>query len=97
MSGTTFLMKGASGVRYHGAYSRTTLEIRGTWRMSGPQPVGDDGGVPDLVHQVFEQFPKVQRIALSYEGGGVVFSRMEPAEADASAAGVAPAEGGQQS
>ena len=83
---TTFLLKGAAGTRYHGAYSRTTLEVRGTWGMSGPQPVSEDGGVPDLVHQLFEQFPKVQRIALGYEGGGAVFSRMADADDEATKA-----------
>lgn len=76
MSGTTFVMKGAAGVRYHGSHSRTKLDIRGHVSMSGPQPVSDDGGVPELVHQLFQQFPHLKQVALGAETHGVVYQRM---------------------
>lgn len=88
MNGTTFLMKGASGVRYHGSHSRTKLEIRGAIGMSGPQPVSDDGGVPELVHQLFQQFPKLQQVALGADTFGVVYQRMRDEDA--------PSDGGLQ-
>lgn len=74
---TSFLMKGATGVRYHGSHSRSKLDIRGHISMSGPQPVGDEGGVPELVHQLFQQFPKLQQVALGAETFGVVYQRMK--------------------
>lgn len=75
--GTTFLMRGATGVRYHGSHSRTKLEIRGHISMSGPQPVSDNGGVPELVHQLFQQFPQLQQVALGAADCGVVFQRIQ--------------------
>jgi hypothetical protein len=76
---TTFLLKGHKAKEvFHGSHAVTgTLEIRGNWSMSGPQPVGD-GGVPECVAQVFRSMPAVTRIALQGENGaGSVWQRVE--------------------
>lgn len=80
MSWTTFNLKGARGISYHGSHSRTKMEIRGCFSMSGPQPVSDDGGVPELVHQLFQNFPKLQQVALCADDSGVVYQRIEKGE-----------------
>lgn len=75
---TTFALKGHAGTIYHGAHSRTPLEIRGHFHIQGPQPVGD-GGVPKWVSDAFDAMPHMTRIALSSKTGGVVWSRIEEA------------------
>lgn len=72
----TFAMRGNKSEVYHGAHSRTPLEIRGSFSMSGPQPVGDDGGVPTAVAEIFRAMPHCQTISLGNEKGGVVYSRL---------------------
>lgn len=75
--GIVFSMRGAKGPQYHGSYVRTPMEIRGAVSMSGPQPVSNEGGVPELVHQLFQAYPGVKRIALGTDTGGVVYHRMD--------------------
>lgn len=71
----TFALKGGKARTFHGSHSRTPLSISGTWQFSGPQPVDDDGGVPQWVADLFDRMPDLKRIALGTETGGVVWSR----------------------
>jgi hypothetical protein len=75
----TFALKGHKGKLYHGSHSRTPLEFRGTWNMTGRQPVGD-GGVPQWIDELMEANPDIQQIAISTNDGGVIWSRI-PEEA----------------
>lgn len=72
----TFAMKGGTGKRVHGAYSRSPLEIKGHFTMSGPQPIDDESGCPQWVADLFDQHPDIQRVALSGDEWGAVFSRI---------------------
>ena len=76
---TTFALKGHRGKLYHGEHFGTPLEFRGSFRMSGRQPVGD-GGVPEWVDRLMEANPDIQKIAISSIGSGVIWSRI-PKEA----------------
>jgi hypothetical protein len=73
----TFLMRGpkSDAQVFHGAHSRSPLEIRGQFSMTGPQPVGD-GGVPKWVADLFESMPDLKQVALSTDKRGVVWSRL---------------------
>jgi hypothetical protein len=71
----SFAMKGSTKPTFHGAHSHTKLEIRGNFYASGPQPVGDDGGVPQWVADAFAYFPSLREIALNGDTHGVVYSR----------------------
>ena len=75
---TIFAMKGGPGRTFHGAYSRTAMEIKGHWHMQGPQPVSDDGGVPQWAADLFDAMPDLMQIALATKRGGVVWTRPEP-------------------
>lgn len=70
-----FTLKEFNGKRFHGSYSRTPLEIRGTFHLQGPQPIGE-GGVPEYIAEIFEKLPELENIALSYKTGGVIWTRM---------------------
>lgn len=62
----------------HGSYSRTKMEIRGHWHLSGPQSVATEGGCPEWVNNLFENRPELKRVALDFgENGGVVYTRMD--------------------
>ncbi|MEJ7932535.1 hypothetical protein WG922_21375 [Ramlibacter sp. AN1015] len=81
---TKFLLKGSKAIRYHGAHSRVPLEIMGKFTLSGPQPVDNDGGVPEAIHAMFEARPGLHRIALSTkDGGGVVWTRIDDEASEA--------------
>ena len=74
---TTFLLKGnKTAERFYGQHSRTPLEIKGHWSMSGPQAVGE-GGVPECVAEVFRAFPHMKSIALGTDTHGVVWQRLD--------------------
>jgi hypothetical protein len=73
---TVFLMSGSKAKAFHGTYSRTRLDIRGTHSLSGPQPIGE-GGVPQWVADAFDAHPGLMQIALNGEDRGAVYSRLE--------------------
>lgn len=70
-----FAMKGHHGPLFHGSHSTKSLEIRGQFHCSGPQPVGE-GGCPQWVADIFDRLPKLDRIALDGDGRGVVWTRI---------------------
>lgn len=55
------------------AYSRTALDIRGSFNIQGPQQVGPNG-VPQEVADLFERMPNAKHIAITSSEGGVVFT-----------------------
>ncbi len=55
--------------RYHGSHGSGGLKVKGTFWMSGPQPVGK-GGVPEEVAALFRAFPTIQMVALEMEEDG---------------------------
>lgn len=65
---------------FHGAHSRSGIEVTGHWSTQGPQPVGE-GGVPQWVADAFDADPRLMQVALSgeHEGQkfGSVYSRIE--------------------
>lgn len=73
---TVFAMKGNAGPIFHGAHSRSKLEIKGCFTAQGPQPVGDEGGVPQWIADAFAAMPHLQQLALNGEHSGVIYSRM---------------------
>jgi hypothetical protein len=73
-----FTPKESTVERIHASYSRKALDIRGTWYMSGPQPVGVDGGAPQWVWDLFEQDETIQTVTVGRADYGVVYARMTP-------------------
>lgn len=63
--------------RFHGAYANGELEIKGSFVFSGPQPVNNEGGIPEYIVQLFDHFPDIDQIALSGKKGSRVYSRFE--------------------
>jgi len=74
---TAFAVRGFRGRTVHASYSSTPLDVKGTWHLRGPQPVGGAGGAPEWVVDVFEANPLVQFIAVGTEMNGVVYGRMD--------------------
>lgn len=77
---TTFVMKGSTAKTVHGAYAHGPLVIKGHFTMSGPQPIDNTDGCPQWVADLLDQHPDLQRIALSGDKWGVVFTRMDTAD-----------------
>lgn len=71
----TFALKGNTGRRVHTSFSRTKLEIRGHFSMSGPQPVGGNG-CPEWIADLFDANPNLTQIALGNEESGIVYQRI---------------------
>lgn len=61
----------------HGSHSCSKLEIRGHFHITGPQPVGVEGGAPQWAYDLMKDNPRIESIAVAYEGGGVVWSKMK--------------------
>ena len=70
-----FALKGSNCRTLPTAHSSAKLEIRGLWTIQGPQIVGGEGGAPEWVYDLFQKDPCMMKIAISYESGGVVWSR----------------------
>lgn len=74
--------------RYHSTFCQGDLEIRGILTTSGPQPVSEDGGVPEFVADIFRKDVSVQTVVISREWvdgmtwkRSVIYRRMDaPAE-----------------
>lgn len=71
-----FALKGSNTKTIHGAHARGPLEIRGHFTAQGPQPIGEEGGCPQWVADLLEKHPDIQKVALSGDNGGVVWSRI---------------------
>lgn len=74
-----FAMRGSNRKTIYSSHSNRPLEISGSWFVSGPQPVGTEGGCPQFVADIFNQYPELKTISLGFEKSGVVFSRPENA------------------
>jgi len=77
MAGITFAMRGNTDRCLHGAHSHTPLEIKGHFHYQGPQPVGCEGGAPQWVADLMDQYPDVECVAINRKNGGVVWGRIE--------------------
>jgi hypothetical protein len=72
----TFALKGSREPQVHAAHSRTRLQIRGCFHITGPQIVGGDGGAPQWVADVLAAHPEIEEIAVNRGSGGVCYARM---------------------
>ena len=72
-----FVTKGYEGKIIHGSHAMGSLEIKGTFHISGPQPVNNEGGAPEWVADLLEKYPEINQVALSGEKWSVVWGRME--------------------
>lgn len=76
-SSNRFCLRGSKAKQVYSQHAHSgELTISGFFDCRGPQPVGDDGGCPVWVDEVLEKNPKIKMIVLTYERGGVVYSRM---------------------
>jgi NaMN:DMB phosphoribosyltransferase len=71
-----FALKGSDARQVHGSHAHGPLEIKGRFTSSGPQPIDNDGGCPEWVADLLDQFPDIQQVALSGDKWGVVWQRM---------------------
>lgn len=72
-----FALKGNTSKKVYTGISHSPLEVKGHFHFQGPQPVGCEGGAPEWVAAAFDNNPKLNMVALSYEDSGVVYSRMK--------------------
>jgi hypothetical protein len=71
-----FALKGNTKKQIHGAHARGPLEIKGCFHAQGPQPVDNDGGAPQWVADLMDQYPDVNQVAISSDGHSTVWSRI---------------------
>ncbi len=83
-SSNKFCLRGNKSKQVYGQIAHSgELTISGLFDCRGTQPVDDDGGCPVWVDEVLEKHPEIKMLALTYERGGVVYSRMsKPVEAN---------------
>lgn len=62
-----------SAKTFGAAYSRTPLDLRGSFHIQGPQQVGPNG-VPQEVADLFERMPTAKHIAITSSESGVIFT-----------------------
>ena len=72
--GISVAMKGYKGKIVGSAYSNTKLEIKGRFHFQGPQTVGDEGGAPEWIYELFKLNPDIEAIAINRENSGVVYT-----------------------
>jgi len=71
-----FSLRGDKCRKVGSSYSRAPLEIKGLFHLTGPQPVGVDGGAPTWVADLFDSNPEIKHIAISTDKDGIVWNRI---------------------
>lgn len=75
--GLSFTLKGYKGKTVRSAFSRIRLEIKGHFHIQGPQPVGEEGGAPEWVYELFKLDPDIEEIAINKKDSGVIYQPMK--------------------
>ncbi len=75
---TIFALRGNKEKQIHGSHSHAPIECRGSFHMSGPQPVS---GLPEWLVKLFEGNDTIRQVSVSTDNYGVVYTRMENSDA----------------